>query len=706
MKTLAAISFAVLYLVGTLRVVAQDSTWERMSGPCVGPTSALAVNAHLIVAGNSSGVFLTTDQGATWLNSMLPNGGGQFAFVLLGDTILAGSDRDQLFISQNKGQNWTAIDGWDASFGAARCLIADGDRVFAGSPAGVFVSTDGGHAWAPLGSGNSPKEITSLAISGSTMIAGVAGKGVQLSTDDGVTWAAVNRGLTSPSCESLAIVPSPDSAGAPAFLAAMTNGIYRSNDNGATWFPVAFTRCSMFSDPIDPSTGMAQPIYAATTSGVMHSTDGGILWNPIGRLYSVSVVAYHEGEVYAGKQGLYHSTDLGITWREMGIASGNIDVLAWRADQRNGRGSLLLAASTQNKNTPVVYRSTDEGRAWSSHLVAILDTVTINAMYTFADRVFAGTTNGIFISRDDGIHWNRTDSVGGTLNATCMIRVGPDLLAGTTGSGIWMSSDSGTTWRQSSTAGYSYRTFFAKDSLVLAGLSASVIRSTDLGRNWMWAMTGWPAGTIVSRFAAFQGFIMAATNKGCFISTDSGILWNLAGTSSSPVNSLVSDGKNAYAAFGSFVRAASDVSLAWKDTRLYTSNVRVLAISDSFVFAGTEREGVLRLALDDIFTSLPAVDARLPGISCFLDQNFPNPIMRNRDGACVTMVPFRVTRQTYVVLTIHDIAGRKLGTLVSEVLQPGLYHRIWNTQGLPNGMYFVRLEADNAVSQRMAALVR
>ena len=46
-----------------------------------------------------------------------------------------------------------------------------------------------------------------------------------------------------------------------------------------------------------------------------------------------------------------------------------------------------------------------------------------------------------------------------------------------------------------------------------------------------------------------------------------------------------------------------------------------------------------------------------------------------------------------VEIAAFDVSGRRLATIVNEVLSSGVYERDWNMGGLPKGLYFVRVQA-------------
>jgi len=72
-----------------------------------------------------------------------------------------------------------------------------------------------------------------------------------------------------------------------------------------------------------------------------------------------------------------------------------------------------------------------------------------------------------------------------------------------------------------------------------------------------------------------------------------------------------------------------------------------------------------------------------------LSQNYPNPFNPS------TTIQFSIQEQSFVKLEIFNALGEKVSTLVSENLSTGTYEYEWNAEGLPSGVYFYRLTAEN-----------
>ena len=90
---------------------------------------------------------------------------------------------------------------------------------------------------------------------------------------------------------------------------------------------------------------------------------------------------------------------------------------------------------------------------------------------------------------------------------------------------------------------------------------------------------------------------------------------------------------------------------------------------------------------------LTSIGEPLPSLSGFvLHQNFPNPFNQ------VTNVEFELRNAVWVQLTVYDLLGREVRTLVNENLSPGSYTVTWDGtvdtgQPMVSGVYLYRLMA-------------
>ncbi len=68
-----------------------------------------------------------------------------------------------------------------------------------------------------------------------------------------------------------------------------------------------------------------------------------------------------------------------------------------------------------------------------------------------------------------------------------------------------------------------------------------------------------------------------------------------------------------------------------------------------------------------------------------VQQNYPNPFNPS------TIIEFDIPSAGVVSLTVFDLLGRQVATLVNDHLQPGRYLTAWDAAGMPSGVYCYRL---------------
>jgi hypothetical protein len=83
-----------------------------------------------------------------------------------------------------------------------------------------------------------------------------------------------------------------------------------------------------------------------------------------------------------------------------------------------------------------------------------------------------------------------------------------------------------------------------------------------------------------------------------------------------------------------------------------------------------------------------------------LFQNYPNPFNPR------TAIGFQVTAYSHVRLSVYDLLGREVTTLVNEVKQPGTYEVTWDAGGFSSGVYLYRLQAGGYVETKKLVLLR
>jgi hypothetical protein len=83
-----------------------------------------------------------------------------------------------------------------------------------------------------------------------------------------------------------------------------------------------------------------------------------------------------------------------------------------------------------------------------------------------------------------------------------------------------------------------------------------------------------------------------------------------------------------------------------------------------------------------------------------LFQNYPNPFSSS------TVISYQLPSVADVELSVYDLLGQKVATLVKESQQPDSYEVTWDATDFPEGIYFYRLKVGSYVESRRMVLIK
>ena len=83
-----------------------------------------------------------------------------------------------------------------------------------------------------------------------------------------------------------------------------------------------------------------------------------------------------------------------------------------------------------------------------------------------------------------------------------------------------------------------------------------------------------------------------------------------------------------------------------------------------------------------------------------LHQNYPNPFNPK------TIINYELPMTNDVKLTIYNLTGQKVATLISETQNAGVYQVEWNATNLASGIYYYQLKAWNFHEIKKMVLVK
>ncbi|MBN1633450.1 MAG: T9SS type A sorting domain-containing protein [Ignavibacteria bacterium] len=257
--------------------------WINLNSPATRVTGITNINTNLIIAAGMQGVFLSSDNGSTWIQR---NNGIDSIFIYRitseGNNVFISSSgtNPKIYRSSNLGLNWTEVmNGLPSLY--AIVLYASNNYVYAGFSGGLYYTTNSGVNW--ISANWTEKTPTSFVKFSGTLFAGTSGHGVFKSTDNGINWTACNNGLTTLNIKALEVL------GTDLFAGTYYGGaIYKSTDNGNNW--------------------------TEANSGIQH-------------LQISSLAAYGSSNIFAAANDysgcIYHSTNSGQNWITKNQGFGN-----------------------------------------------------------------------------------------------------------------------------------------------------------------------------------------------------------------------------------------------------------------------------------------------------------------------------------------------------------------------------------------------
>ncbi len=371
---------------------------------------------------------------------------------------------------------------------------------------------------------------------------------------------------------------------------------------------------------------------------------------------------------------------------------------------------------------------------------------TVYAFASSGSALYAGSTNGVFRSTDNGTEWETMNSgmPGGTI--TCLVFSGTDLYAGTEGGYVFELPDGATSWKVLGlTQDFSRVNGLAVSGRnLLAGTSTGVYRSTNGGATWSAVSSGWPSPASWS-IAVPGGAALFAGGQGIFRSTNAGKDWTETDnglTNDKAVRLLIASGSNLFVSLvWAGVARSTDNGESWISANdgLQTSTAFVctFALSGASLFAGTNGTGVFlyddedscwrdvstglttpfiltlgasstdlfavgimgdfyRRPLSQMVTSVGQNQAAQPG-DFSLSQNYPNPFNP------ATTIRYSLPHRAHVTLTVHNTLGQKVAELVNAQIESGVHKVRFDGSGLASGVYFCRLSLSSQTGQRSAS---
>jgi photosystem II stability/assembly factor-like uncharacterized protein len=504
---------------------------------------------------------------------------------------------------------WQQTSGPGGGFSTA--LYAKGDTLFTGNfenfsyyaigpPQGtLYRSTNHAQLWLRDSTGFYGKPI-SLASKGNTVFAGTLTDGIFRSVDNGNTWSNLH-GTNSMSLNKLLAVNN------ILYVGSGVTGVYKSTNNGNSFVHIsaglpAFSRVNAIG-------AMGSTVFVGVTSingnGIFRTANNGTSWQPVNNGFSTGIFEYQfkvGGFARLGNKlfatindTIFVTTDLGEHWTisNSGINGGTDRIVA----AGNTLYVAVLAATWS------VYKSINSGVTWLATGPGLPGSEAPFELVAIGTEVYAGLGyyGSVYRTINSGASWQPSNIGLPNLDIKSLFVSGNDIFsASLSNPGVHKSTDGGYTWVPSGKGlpgDFKIAKAFTKNSNYLfVGMEFyGVYRSADNGANWQAAANGLTTyGVFINCLATNVKYVFAGTYDGVFRSKDNGNNWKPA----SPIASNARPEITAIIVLNGYVFAATPVNgifrsadngITWTGVNngLHNSNIYALTVRGDDLIAGT-----------------------------------------------------------------------------------------------------------------------
>ncbi|MFN3872462.1 MAG: T9SS type A sorting domain-containing protein [Ignavibacterium sp.] len=685
--------------------------WQSLNGPSGGNVTAVgksgstllcAVSDETIYSNNKIDFFSSTDNGNNWSVKSQLTGTGVYQINSTNTAIFVqsrtGSFEYFLYRSTNSGNSWELI--FDSLF--IMRIRTDGDKIYVPTSQGLQYSSDNGENWNNISSNLPlPNNVLCTENFNGTLYAGLADSGVYKSANNGISWMrSWANGLT----RTIRYIFNFNNTLFASEGEVGTNRIYKSTDNGLSWIQTTFFPLSLnyyyindikvSGNGIFMSVAFRQCSSCLLEGGVLYSSDGnswelrrqGILPN------LVNAIELNGSDIFIGSgSGVFKSNNNGTQWSKSsdGIVKSQITHLTfssgaeWAVGLR-GAGALVSA---------------DSGFSWVERNNGLdnLPNPTIISSIVKGNKWFIGTeSNGIYTSTNQGNEWISAGLVGELPITAFAIKGGTDIIVTrNVTDGVYRSTDDGNTWQQimsgfTSPSGVLSVAIGGSGNIFVGNANGYVLRSTNNGTNWTGSEVASGNGVRFLRQVGLKWF--AATTNGIYRSTDFGVSWSPTGLQGSNVNFIaIKNSADTSTLFTSTNDAgvffSTDNGSNWfpSNAGLLTLNITGIRSTGTYLYAGTNGEGLWRIKINDLITDVEEeINSTIPS-DFHLNQNYPNPFNPS------TKISWQSPVGGWQTLKVYDVLGNEVATLVNEERPAGSYEIEFDATNLSSGIYFYRL---------------
>lgn len=518
------------FLITTASILCTDSgfaqSWKFIGGPQgIYSNDILFLKSGRLLCSTDQGMYYSDNNGDSWKFDSTNAELGEFHNLTqrLNGDILAVTHRG-IACSKDMGQTWSMI--YNVFYlNNYRVTIAESpvdSSLYYARDSLVYRSTDNGNSWKNIWTGNGVIRCYAINNLGEIFLGVDTGKLLR-STDKGMSFQPYSIGY---SLDGLILEK---------ILTNNSGGLYIDTYG----LPDAI---------LHYESNIVTPVYQTWTNPMLGVTDDGnliykaenriALYNHVTRESSFSSPAVFVKDQYAQKAvtkgkvwvtsfssyGLNRSTDGGYTWKDINNGIGYKECLSVSMTSKG----TLLTGTFGFAFWGGLYKMLGDGRAWQN-----LNPGGTDAFYTKIDicsngNIIAGGMNGIYISQDDGAHWEHSPGIY-LVYSQYVSRKGTIYVADTDKK-IWISHDNGLNFYPTSGPVNNYYIGAIGESqtgriFARAIFDHAFFYSDDEGKTWNSAVPDPLHFQTVFDFTYKNDTVYAATTGGIYFSTNNGLTW-------------------------------------------------------------------------------------------------------------------------------------------------------------------------------------
>lgn len=379
------------------------------------------------------------------------------------------------------------------------------------------------------------------------------------------------------------------------------------------------------------------------------------------------------------------------------------------------KGDVFIGASWYGNDSTGIMRSTNNGHTWVSINEGLTSFQILCININPKGEVYTGTSKGELF-KYNGQNWSKLNVPWNLMQVRSVVFQGEDIIVGLydpngskKNSIIYFTDNNGATWNivKSDTTAFGIISMISiPNGKLCVSYAGSANTHLITYKNSTTEYIGTDKDTLGFACLSYDSLtntIYGGSASGVY-KYDGNTSWELLNTGISPkwVSSIAFNqyGIMFAGTFGYGIYRASNMGASWSaqlNDGLSTNWIRRLFFDKNGYLYVTTDNGVLRSK--NLITGINTRQDFYPNIYK-LYQNYPNPFNPS------TTISFSLSSPGTVELSIYNLLGEKVTTLISEYMPSGFYQKIYIPNNISSGVYFFKLNIGNNIISRKMIYVK